>query len=942
MLGPSQPVDEIVTNISVSSTNDQLPTAAAVWTAVTNADDGDWTIAGTDRYYNGGDVGIGLTNPARELDVNGRTRLAGNTTDILQIVGSFGSTNFSGNAIGVSGAVDMFISRATGQSINFQEGGSAADFSINPGGEVKIGTGTPNARLDVAGDMRLQLGTNVNEIVSTLAIPGTLTDDQLITAAVANELISDSISTNQLWDENASGIYRATDNVAVGTSVTNQAQFNVQTTTEDRAIRVVNSTASPSANKTGVFASISSTGNSINYGFRSNLQDAAGRTEKNVGLRNLMSNNGTGDKVGVETAITGGGTGTVYGMHFTDGATGDNIVYGTYVEEPTDKAATFYGHYVTNGTMNGGESYGYYYDQTGFGADDAYGFYMNAGKNYMTGNLGIGSGANDPSAKLQIDHNGNNEALIINTDGTVSSNAGIRINNTGNGSNAFRIFNGTAPATQTYRISTEGDVSALGSHQITMASTGAGLRVQNGNAAGEGIVIRNSGTNALEIRDGSNALNGVWQSDGNVGIGIANPSSPLEINATTNTTSLVSLTQSGDDHALHVQRNVAGATEPMAYFVQNSSTSTERTMYVTNAGTGDIFAAGGFSAGEIFVIDDEARVGIGTTVPGNPLDVETPFGGYSISASNSNTNGRGIRVSTQGNSWGAYMVVNGVLTTTNPAYWFDDNNTSRTGPSMRITSGTSVGSALLVEASGGDVVIDADGNIDAQAGDFYAATNNGVINCGGGIMNNQINIIADNSGGLSEVNGDEDLYIEDDLEVDGIAYKSTTTWTVPSDRRMKHSIRPYEAGLDEITQVKTYRFRYKEGMGISDIDRDYIGIVAQELAEIAPYMVDTIMAGEQVEELPDGTKRITKRGTERLVFNGSAFTFMTINAIQELDQQQAEQNDELEQLRTENDQLKQRLEQLETNAQTQTQQMELLQSRIQQLEQLIGTQASEE
>ena len=81
---------------------------------------------------------------------------------------------------------------------------------------------------------------------------------------------------------------------------------------------------------------------------------------------------------------------------------------------------------------------------------------------------------------------------------------------------------------------------------------------------------------------------------------------------------------------------------------------------------------------------------------------------------------------------------------------------------MRILSGGYVGIGLTVPTQRFQV----NGNVYASGGDFYTAAGNGVINCGGGIMNPNVNIISDGIVNLDLANGDEDLYIYDDLEVD--------------------------------------------------------------------------------------------------------------------------------------------------------------------------------
>ena len=103
-----------------------------------------------------------------------------------------------------------------------------------------------------------------------------------------------------------------------------------------------------------------------------------------------------------------------------------------------------------------------------------------------------------------------------------------------------------------------------------------------------------------------------------------------------------------------------------------------------------------------------------------------------------------------------------------------------------------------------------------------------------------------------------------ELSTDDAAKPGTNTWTVVSDIRMKQNIHPYKDGLTKLLQVEPVEYNYNERSGY-DTKPFYVGVVAQNLQKIAPYMVG----------------KFKKNGEEFLDINTSALTYMMVNAIKE-------------------------------------------------------------
>ncbi len=128
------------------------------------------------------------------------------------------------------------------------------------------------------------------------------------------------------------------------------------------------------------------------------------------------------------------------------------------------------------------------------------------------------------------------------------------------------------------------------------------------------------------------------------------------------------------------------------------------------------------------------------------------------------------------------------------------------------------------------------------------------------------------------------------LEVNGTAAKTGGgSWDSPSDIRLKENVRNYNDGLNKILSIRPVQFNYTQASGYNS-EKDQIGVVAQELEKIAPYMVDSF----------------EKEGEEFLTVNNSAMVYMLINAVKEM-------NQKIEDLETEIITLKDQVGKLESN-----------------------------
>jgi hypothetical protein len=111
------------------------------------------------------------------------------------------------------------------------------------------------------------------------------------------------------------------------------------------------------------------------------------------------------------------------------------------------------------------------------------------------------------------------------------------------------------------------------------------------------------------------------------------------------------------------------------------------------------------------------------------------------------------------------------------------------------------------------------------------------------------------------------------LQVVGDAFKNTGSgsWLIPSDARLKEDVRELEAGLAQLRRVRPVRFRYNGRAG-TPAGQEGVGVLGQEIEKIFPEMIRQVPGGLDGE--PD---------TENLrIYDGSALTFVLVNAVKEL------------------------------------------------------------
>ena len=185
---------------------------------------------------------------------------------------------------------------------------------------------------------------------------------------------------------------------------------------------------------------------------------------------------------------------------------------------------------------------------------------------------------------------------------------------------------------------------------------------------------------------------------------------------------------------------------------------------------------------------------------------------------------------------------------------------------LRITAGdddtfdNSLGAS--VDLHGNDAENGFEGRLDLVAGSGASTTEQGINFYTGNTL--RATFLGNGNVGINEPNPTLQFV------VNGSAGKTGGgSWSTTSDRRLKKNINPYKKGLSEILKVKPVNFQYNKKSNAYDLEKIYVGVIAQEVEKILP---NTVTITEE-----KGLK-------DMRTFDSSELMWTMINAIKELNQ----------------------------------------------------------
>jgi hypothetical protein len=108
------------------------------------------------------------------------------------------------------------------------------------------------------------------------------------------------------------------------------------------------------------------------------------------------------------------------------------------------------------------------------------------------------------------------------------------------------------------------------------------------------------------------------------------------------------------------------------------------------------------------------------------------------------------------------------------------------------------------------------------------------------------------------------------LSANSAAKPGSATWTIASDERLKQDVTTFEDGLDVINKLHPVKYHYN-GKAEMPANKEFVGVIAQEVQKIAPYMV-----GEFIYQDIHGAKETY------LDYDANALLYILVNSVQQL------------------------------------------------------------
>ena len=803
------------------------------------------------NHNNSGKVGIGNNSPSEKLDVIGNIKFSG--------------ALMPNNLAGTSGQV--LTSAGAGNVPTWTTLPTATTYS----GSTSITlNGTSFERAALTGDVTASANSNATTIAtgavtSAKILDGTIATGDIATGAVTTTTILDgTIATGDVANDAIS--FAKMQNIA-----TNKLLGRGTASTGD-------------IEEITLGTGLSFSGTTLNAATGNTLYTADGTLSGN---RNVTQ--GTNTLAFTSSATTGTSHFTVDGTTLNVDAVNNRIGIGTAT--PTQRFTVVGGsispavgnasdagiYFPANpGGGSGDEAFIRYYAETGENTklmignsndtDDDISFFQGGAERLTIFNGNIGVGTTAPEEKMHINVAGSNA---------------VKIGNVGNANGALFLGGG----------GTSGVVNWIDFYNASGTKRGNVYFDQT-----NGFVVNNTGSNT----------NIGGTSGARLGINTYSPTSTLDVdggilargnNSVSNQGAHLQWNRSASEGETWLlnQKGGGGSNAGIRFgSVTTSNATTEWARFVDN---------GSFSVdGSTFSVDAaNNRVGIGTSSPQRSFDIAGTNATMAVIAGENESATIGLGTNNSSSVSGAVktaIIAQGVNSWSRAKLHFalNDNGSSNSSTEsatvsharMTIQSDGNVGIGTTsptsrLNVTGGKITIDGNQTLTVNPTDNFSYDSKSMSHYGLGWFNDTWN----GGGSTAWLSGYAGVKIftsgqqRISVDVGGACSNTTGSWSAFSDARIKTVKSEFKDGLAVIKQINPVRFVYNENAPFKSKDVQ-IGIVAQDLEKVAPYMVTKTDNGE-IQDLRE--------------VNSQAYVFLLINAVKEQQAQIEEMKKEIEELK---------------------------------------------
>jgi hypothetical protein len=800
------------------------------------------TTGGNSQIYdNGLSVGIGTTSPNYQFHVNE----AAASASLIAITNSVTGTNTSdGLAVGLDNSGNTMIANREATETRIMTSNQTR-ILVNPTGDVAIGNVPPTNKLDVDGQIRMRSGA-VNGYIPVSNGLGVMTWTDPTTISMGSQWISSGIN---IRNGNAG-------NVGVGV-ITPTRKFEVHDNSSSFATHIQQNSATGDglyvySNTSSVTRTIfNAIGNSGGMYVKGNGHVGIGTTTPNSSLHvnngHITMQDGN-EQAGYIPVSDASGL-----MTWTD---------------PSTIATSNDGDWV----ISGSDMYNGVTGNVGIGIttpENLMHLRNNTGEQFKIGHN------NQPTAEWIQDVNASGRFNLINENFGTPLTA-MTVNNLG-----YFGFGTTAPGSHIEVRATTIERAAQFISNFTSTSNKYGIyALAQGGGSGENIGVQGEATSATtnigvlgRALGGTNNFAGYFENgdvyiQNRLGINTTTPGHPLHVEGNT---FLNGVTQMGGISGLAATLKVfSGFGAATAYFFDSSNNPS-----FTISSGGNVTVGNQTSVGKFFVQDNNTNT---TGAAGSFISVQN--------LANSTNTTAGIRFRTGGST-----AVNGDFHYKGAIFFEDGTGSNGEGDMIFAVNNAATNANVTTADAAMTIKNTGDVGIGSTTGGTKLMVNEtGTNPIFRAQLNGSTNFMVANNGNSAFYYDVAPAY-KLTLNTNSAAKPTSSTWIIASDKRLKKDIKPYKSGLSDILKINPVWFTYNGKAGMPN--ETGVGIIAQELKEVAPYMVnewDYTPTDENTGRPIGGTE------TYLSVDNG-AMTYMLINAIKEQQKMIDELKEEIKELK---------------------------------------------